>query len=384
MKIFSMAVFAVVFVALCAGAFGEDSVQIGLPGFQPSRMEASGKLVEDWGSVAFVLSGEGIPAEGAGSVQRVVLDGIIPAAQARIQRGPLVLTLTAFRAPAWPSGFDVLTVRVEETSGHQRKATLAVELPDGAIVGRQSVRIGGRTVLSLLEPPTVKQEKRDWGYDDEAQSLPGWGTPEVECDPAFRNIRAGLGGVPIFYHFAVEKGGSAQVVLGLMESFHATSGQRIQVCKVEGAQPVEVDPIARWGRNRPGVLVFNARDENNDGFLDVSILPAAHSPDQNPILNVLWIFPPNIGLNPEQVIAGRMNQAALRYVDVGGQRDQSIYLSGRLEYELDIPVKGFKELNFFVASPGASVPLPERTAWTVASLRKAAREVLSAGAAKER
>jgi hypothetical protein len=68
-----------------------------------------------------------------------------------------------------------------------------------------------------------------------------------------------------------------------------------------------------------------------------------------------------------------MNQAALRYVDVGGQRDQSIYLSGRLEYELDIPANGFKELNFFVASPGASVPLPERTAWTVASLRKAAR-----------
>lgn len=382
MKLFSTA-FAAVLLALCAGAFAEDSVQIGLPGFPPSKMEASGKLVEDWGSLAFGLSGEGIPAEGSGSIQRVVLDGIIPAAQARIQRGHLVLTLTAFRAPAWPSGFDVLTVRIEETSGRRCRATLAVDLPDGSIVGRQSVRIGGRTVLSLLEPPTVKQKKRDWGYDDEAQSLPGWGTPEVECDPAFRNIRAGLGGVPILYRFAVEKGSSAQVVLGLMESFHSTSGQRIQVCKVEGAPPVEVDPITRWGRNRPGALVFNAKDENNDGFLDVNILPAAHSPDQNPILNVLWIFPPNIGVNPDQVISGRMNQAALYYIDVGGQRDQSLYLSGRLEYELDIPAKGFKELSFFVASPGASVPLPERTAWTVASLRKAAREVLLAGAVRD-
>ncbi|MGQ9697226.1 MAG: hypothetical protein ACUVRO_04455, partial [Armatimonadota bacterium] len=275
-----------------------QEVEFGSPGFPPTKMDASGGIAEDWGTVRVVLSGEGLAEEPRVSVQRVLLEQVVPAAQAQCNYGPVELTITAFRAPAWPSGFDVITVRAEETANKPAKVTLRISLPDAAAVGRQTVSIGGRAVLALLEQPTITREARDWGYDDEAQSLPNWGTPEVECDPAFRNIRAGLGGVPIHYRFKVERASALQVVLGLLESHHTASGQRVQVCKVEGAPSVTVDPLAKWGRHRPGALVFKAADENRDGWLDVDILPAAGSPDQNPILNVVWLFSADVSVDP--------------------------------------------------------------------------------------
>jgi len=359
------------------GRAAAEEVEFSSPGFPPTKMDSAGGIAEDWGTLRFTLRGEGLAGEPRVNVQRIVLDGVVPAAQAQSDYGPAKLTVTAFRAPAWPSGFDVVTVRVEETSGKAAKLGLALSLPEAAAVGRQTISVGGRTVMSLLERPTVTRGTRDWGYDDEAQSLPNWGTPEVDCDPAFRNIRAGLGGVPICYRFKVERGANMQIVLGLLESHHTASGQRVQVCKVEGAPAVEVDPLAKWGRHRPGALLFKAADENRDGWLEINILPAAGSPDQNPILNVIWLFSGDISVDPQQVVLGRLNQLALRYVDVGGPTDQGLYPAGKLEFDIELSANGSKEMTFYAACPGGSVPVPGRTAWTPEALLKAAKDVHS-------
>ena len=92
-------------------------------------------------------------------------------------------------------------------------------------------------MLTLPRDAVEAQVLREWGYSDEATSLAGWAKPAVACDPAFRNIRAGLGGVPIRYRFSVPSGTAAQIVLGFCESHWAEAGQRPLDCRVEGASP---------------------------------------------------------------------------------------------------------------------------------------------------
>jgi hypothetical protein len=353
----------------------QQEVSFHSPGLPPTRMDAEGRLLEDWGALQIILLGEDIPATGETRVEAFILEDLIPAARARMERGPVTLTLTAFRGPAWPGGVDVVTARVEETAGVERTVTLRVGLSAGARVGARTVALGGRTILTLPAEFSARRQEREWGYHDDAIAMPGWARPEGECDPAFRSIRAGMGGVPILYCFTIAPKSEANVVLGLCESHWAQPGQRPIICMVEGAPKQDVDPLARWGQHRPGALLFSGRDENGDGKLEVSVLPSPAAPDQNPILNVIWVFPAGPPLNLEQVIAGRLNALALYYVDVGGEKDQSLYRDGALEIPVKLRARGAQEITLFVACPGGAALLPDRTTWTAESLRRAARAV---------
>ena len=75
------------------------------------------------------------------------------------------------------------------------------------------------------------------------------------------------------------------------------------------------------------------------------------------------------------MLAGELNAAALRYVDVGGQNDQSVFPPGKLEYRVNLPAGGAKEFTFFVACQGSDAPLPDTSVWTASTLRRAAFEV---------
>jgi hypothetical protein len=358
---------------LTTGQANAADVAFGLPGFPETRMDAAGSLIEDWGTLKVSLDGATGPS--SAGPERISLDGRVPAARARQAAPGVNATYTAFRGPAFPGGFDILTVRLEETAGKPATVGVSVQLPDGAQSGSRTATMGSRVVLSLPASGTVSRQRRDWGYDDEATSLPGWASPQGACDPAFTSIRAGLGGVPIRYRLPITPGGAAQVVLGLCESHWGSSGQRLMRCRVEGAPVQNIDPIARWGRHKPGALLFGASDVNQDGILDVAVLPDPASPDRNPILNALWVFPSDAALDLSQVIAGRLNSQATRFVDVGGPGDQSMYPGGTLQYKVSLPAKGVQELTFYAACPGGEVPLPTQTTWTPESLLRAASEV---------
>ncbi len=365
--------------SLCTGAPAQvvNPIPLDSPGMPASQMNAEGALFEDWGVFRVKLTGEGVPAAGKVTLTPIKLENVLLAAQATWAQGAIAATLTAFRAPAYPSGIDVVTVKLAETVGKAARATLSLDLPDNTTVGTQTVSAGGRAVISLPAPVSTDAPMREWGYADDAVSLPGWGKPSVPCDPAFKNIRAGMNGVPIHYTFPVERGASYNVVLGLCESHWGSAGQRPVICQVEGAKKVEVDPIARWGQHKPGALLFEAKDANGDGRLDVDVLPRLGSPDVNPILNVIWIFPSGAGLNLDQVISGRMNPLALRYVDVGGAGDQSLFAPGKVEYTVDLPANGAQEFTFLVAAAGNTAPVPGKSAWTAEKLKKAALDVWS-------
>ena len=128
-----------------------------------------------------------------------------------------------------------------------------------------------------------------------------------------------------------------------------------------------MDPVGKWGQHQPGLLTFDARDANGDGVLELSVRPAPHASDRNPILNAIWIYPPR-GMPPQdQVLAGTANEAALYYVDVGGDNDQSIYPPGKLEFPVHLAAGESQQLSFLVACPGSSVPSPTLTTWNLKS-----------------
>ena len=345
------------------------------PGLPATHMDDQGRLVEDWGLIAVGVAGAGLPTTAPTTVQGLKLDGLIPAAQAQSRYGTVAITLTAFRAPVWPGGLDVLTIRLAETAGQETPVRLSLTLPEAGQIGLKTVTLGGRAVVGLPTGTKASQIMREWGWADDAVALPGWAKPSVDCDPAFQNIRAGVGGVPILYHFKVAPKAKVKALLGFCESFWAQAGQRPLICQVEGAPTQEIDPLDRWGQHRPGAVLFEASDENGDGTLDVCVLPKPGAPDQNPILNAIWLFPANSTPILEQVIAGKLNSNALRYVAVGGSNDQSLYAGGRLEYALTLSANGSQELTFLVACAGSSVPAPDNMAWTSEKLRQAAAAV---------
>lgn len=366
---------AVVSWAGLAGAVAGAEATFTSPGFEPSKMDDLGRLAVDWGSVSFRLEGVGLGTGAVAKVRGDKLEGGVPAAVAESDFGPARMCVTAYRAPVWPDGVDVLAVKVEDVSGKEQKVTLSLDLPAGARLGSRTVRWKNRAVLSLPADAPLKRVRREWGSDDDAASLVGWGKPAVECDPAFRNIRAGMGGLPIHYRFKLPAATAVQVVLGICESHHAPPGQRPLVCRVEGAPDQQVDPVGKWGRHQPGALAFEGRDANGDGDLDVTVMTPLDAADRNPILNAIWIFPAGNAVRLDQVIAGRMNAVALRYVDVGGPGDQALFEESRIECPLTLPAKGSRTLCFLAACNGASVPSPEEAAWTESSLRSAATAV---------
>jgi hypothetical protein len=365
-----------ILLVLAGSAAGAESqaVSFASPGFAPTQMDNAGRLMEDWGTFGVRLAGEGI-TDGTVSVESLRLRDVIPAARCTSDRGAVRMVCTAFRAPIFPAGADAFTVRLEEAKGNAAKLTLAVDLPENSQLGMRTVKLGGRTVLALPRDAVSNRGLREWGYCDEASPLPGWGKPVGPCDPAFRNIRAGMGGVPIAYRFNVKPKSRAQVVLGFCESHWADPGQRPLTCRVEGAPSQTVDPVGKWGQHKPGVLRFAASDEDGDGALDISVRPAAGAADRNPILNAIWIFPPGETPDLARVIAGELSAGAIRYVDVGGPGDQSLFPPGKLEYNLELAAGGALELVFLAACKGGDVPTPEAGVWTPETLLKAAHDV---------
>jgi hypothetical protein len=290
--------------------------------------------------------------------------------------GPVTLTETAYRSPIWPDGADVLAARLTNGSQGSVAVRLEVVLPETVGVVERMCVARGHPVVSLPKGLMPTRRERRWGCTGGVVALPGWAKPQGECDPAFKNISAGMGGVPITYRFAVDVGAKRNVILGLCESHWSMAGQRPLKILAEGADEAEVDCIGAWGQHMPGALQFDAADANGDGRLELTIAPHPDGSDKNPILNVVWIFGANERPELDDVIKGKANGAAEYYVDVGGENDQSLYAGGTLTYDLTLPADGEQGLTFLLACPGArTVPDPETTAWTPASLRRAAEDV---------
>lgn len=357
--------------AVLAGSAAAE-VELRSPGSPPSKVAADGSLVEPWGSVRLQI----VEPQGARVVEQRAEEAPMPVAVTRTEAGPVVLTQSAYRSPVWPSGVDVLEAVLANQGQTPAKVELELAVPAEMDFGESQGSLKGEPAIALSSDLKPVRKEREWGCAGGVSALPGWAKPQGACDPAFRNIAAGMGGVPITYRFAVEPGAKRAVMLGFCESHHPSAGLRPVVAVVEGAEPRPIDPIAAWGRHVPGVVRFEAADVNRDGRLQVSVTPHPQASDRNTILNVIWVFKPGLPIDEKALIAGSLNDQAERYVDVGGKNDQGLYERGNLKYLLQLGPNESREFFFLVRSPGCqSIPDPSLGLWNQATLRKAAADV---------
>ena len=144
----------------------------------------------------------------------------------------------------------------------------------------------------------------------------GWAAPPQGSDPAFANVAIGMGR-SVHYRFKARKAEGYTVVFGLCEGYWAKGAQRILVLEVEGKPVRTVDMATEFGRNQPALLSFPARDENRDGWIDVSVAAATNSPDKNTILNVLWVLSGDAKPDQQSLLAGTSTCPALAHLDCG-------------------------------------------------------------------
>lgn len=360
--------------ACLAVAAASADIEIRSPGFEPSRVAPDGSLIEPWGTVALRLV-----APGGAAVEQQKQDEPMPAAITVSKAGPVALRQTAYRAPIWPEGTDVIEALAENGGEQPAEALIELALPEKMNLGEAIGLIEGRPSLTLPRGILPSREERDWGCAGGVSALRGWAKPDRPCDPAFKSVAAGMGGVAIRYRFAIPPGGARTVVLGFCESHHETPNSRMMIATAEGAAPHRIDPVARWGRHVPGVVRFAAIDANRDGRLDVAVAPDPSSADRNPILNAIWVFDPPAAPDDAPILAGTSSPAAERYVDVGGENDQSLYPPGNIRYAIPLQPGERRALLFLARCPGArAVADPTTTAWNPASLRKAAADVWKA------
>jgi hypothetical protein len=338
---------------------------IGSPLMPSTAIAPDGCIHETWGDVLLSIE------EPAGAkIEGQALDkNPGPVVVTTKVAGNVKMTEQVYRAPIFPEGVDVLTADI--IADKETDALVRVSLPDAVSVGESRGMVGGQAVLSVFQAPAPQRKMKPWGCAGGVTPLPGWAQPQGECDPAFKNISAGMGGVPIEYRFAAPPGEKRAVVLGFCESFWGVKGQRMMEIAVEGALKLDIDPIAEWGQHVPGCLRFSGSDEDKDGYIKVVVAPLPKSADQNPILNAIWVFKDE-SADLDDVKAGKLSDKAEYYVSVGGEKDQLLYEKSPLEYRLKLAPGQPQTLVFLLAIPGCDAPNPKKTAWTTASLRKAA------------
>ena len=158
--------------------------------------------------------------------------------------------------------------------------------------------------------PTTALRRVDGGGENR-----NWARPPAGVDLSLQDIAVHMGG-DIAYELKVPPGSSRRVALALCEGWWSEAGKRIQVLRVEGAEPKTVDTVADLGKNKAGVFWFDAKDLNKDGIINVSIEAAPQGADKNTILNGLWVFGAEAKPDSEALLSGKLNSAALAQMNM--------------------------------------------------------------------
>jgi hypothetical protein len=160
--------------------------------------------------------------------------------------------------------------------------------------------------LGAGPPPKRLQVRRTDGQ----QVLDRWAHPPKGVNPWLGTIAVHMGG-SIRYAVHVEPKARATVALALCEGYHDGAGRRVQVLRVEGAEPRTVDTIGDLGKNVAGAFWFDARDADGDGRIAVEVAAHESASDKNTILNALWVFEPAVEADDAALLAGRLDGKAL-------------------------------------------------------------------------
>ncbi len=216
------------------------------------------------------------------------------------------------------SGFSLkISSGIAETNDWIEQKPFSPKIP----IIKTIYKKGGLTIeqTAFAVAPVLKEERKTSIINIEridSQTVQmDWAKPAPEYAPAFRNIAVGWN-QPIKYRFKPERANQSYVVVfGLCEGWHTNAFQRTLDLKIEGRTRKTIDMVAEYGQNVPAVFSISAKDENGDGWIDVSV--EANGKDKNAILNALWIFREGETPSSEELLRGQTTKQPLIYVACG-------------------------------------------------------------------
>ena len=216
------------------------------------------------------------------------------------------------------SGFKTrITLGLEGGTEWVRQELVSPRVPIVRTITRQgSVEIVEEAFAAAPLLPPVGDTAGSVERLDEGQAgLLNWAAPKVPCDPAFRHIAVGFK-QSIRYRFRAEGSAAYTVVLGLCEGHWTEPAKRDLDLQIEGKTRKTVDMVGQFGQNTPVLFPFDAKDEDGDGWIDVTVAAKRGTSDQNTILNLLWVFE---GEAPpvDELLTGRSSRKPLAHVDCG-------------------------------------------------------------------
>ena len=155
---------------------------------------------------------------------------------------------------------------------------------------------------------------------DGLTGTPAWASPGANVDPAFCGAAWGVNR-PLKYRIRVAPGSTHTVVLGLCEPYKPSAGKRVLVLKVEGASDMIADPVHEGRPNTPYVYNFDARDADNDGWIEIEVHASIDGLDPNVVLNAIWMFADGFIPDRNALIRGTLSAQAEVYWRCGTECD---------------------------------------------------------------
>ncbi|MBN2211818.1 MAG: hypothetical protein JW709_10530, partial [Sedimentisphaerales bacterium] len=157
--------------------------------------------------------------------------------------------------------------------------------------------------------PAAKTWKYPAARKDGSRMHRNWANPQGNVTQNLSSVVI-PGETAIMYNIQTPPGAAVTVVLGICEGFYDQPGKRVMHLRVEGASEQQVDTVADLGKNVAGAFWFEARDVDNDGFINLTVIATENSQDKVAILNGFWVFDAGVKKDDAALLAGKLDAQA--------------------------------------------------------------------------
>jgi hypothetical protein len=175
---------------------------------------------------------------------------------------------------------------------------------------RSQLRRGAGTVeittLALAPAAPAESNGRTADYErlDGISGVAHWAQPTGKVSPEFYNVAWG-NNRPVAYRVRVPAGGAKRIMLGFCESYKKLLFQRTATMEVEGAPTQLADLALNAPLNQPQVFLFDARDEDNDGWINLRVF-GPQGQDPNSTLATIAVYAAGTVLSRDELVAGSL------------------------------------------------------------------------------
>ena len=319
---------------------GRWQVCIGLPDDpHKSIVGSDGGLYYDYGSGIFYGFGTRILASldtqgQKGRTKQSLLDPRIPVVITERNFGDLTLRQEAWAGAAYsenisqwsPRRVDYLWLKMVNsgTQPQTGRIVLQIDPKDSLIINDSQTRLFERgfagkpfcflspACSEFFPPESLKDDTSNTGI--ELDHSPGvnrnWAQPNIACNGCFRDVMVG-NARPLVFKYRAEPNKKYRVAFGLIEGWHAKAGVRPLEIRIEGKVVRSVDLVGEYGKNTPVVFLFDAKDQNGDGKIEMGVYSTKDAKDKNTILSGLWVFDTKTAVTEKNILAGKLDDHAL-------------------------------------------------------------------------